>query len=464
MSRKDEQIKFFESDNSDNPKSNGFYMETIKSQKKSFASRVLVPLFVCFLCLVVAASVCVITVVAVMKINSIQTELPFLNLSTQSPAPTASALPTQTQESNNNSASNNQENSETIITYRDVVRIEVLPYEAESTIIEAVEHILPSIAYIRCRQTSEEGTNMSEATALIISDDGFMITADSAIANLCHENSNELKEGSYIEVCVNFDYSDLFFAKVIGRDVVNNIALLKIDTDVILQFIEYGDSDNLLLGQTILAVASGNNSMKGNVTTGIIGGLMYTFHDKTVQANIKIEDDLYLISTTASVTQNNNGGAITNAKGQVIALSTYSELEDNDGLYKAIPINKIKKILENLEIETYHNKQMPNLGIGIASEMVVISFDSEQNQEPIHLQGIRIDYIGYGTPAFYSALKKNDIIVSIGEEPIISVQNFFDIKNQYAPGETIVLTVYRYNEQDEKYMEIPITITQEIAK
>ncbi|MDD3094308.1 MAG: hypothetical protein PHV04_09310, partial [Clostridia bacterium] len=76
MSRKDEQIKFFESDNSDNPKSNGFYMETIKSQKKSFASRVLVPLFVCFLCLVVAASVCVITVVAVMKINSIQTELP----------------------------------------------------------------------------------------------------------------------------------------------------------------------------------------------------------------------------------------------------------------------------------------------------------------------------------------------------------------------------------------------------
>jgi len=212
-------------------KNNGYYVETIKTQKKSFVSRILVPVFICLLCLALSVCACALTVFYVKRLNQLDTELPFINILTQTSSPTSSntPMPSNTQGTNNNSYSGNDDNNESVTTiYKNKVKIEVIPFEVNSTISDAVLNIMPSIAYLRCRFTDEQGTFMTEATALIISDDGFMITADTVIDHLCYERSNELKENSYIEVCVNYDYSNLYFAKVIGRDKVNNVALLKI--------------------------------------------------------------------------------------------------------------------------------------------------------------------------------------------------------------------------------------------
>ncbi|MFA5340990.1 MAG: S1C family serine protease [Clostridia bacterium] len=456
-----------ESSDNEMKKSNGYYMETIKSQKKSFLSRILVPLFISILCLTLSISACVLTIYYVNKIKQIDIELPFVNILTQTPGPssTITPIPSHTQGSNNNSYSENENNTESVTTtYKNITKIEVIPFEVNSSISDAVENILPSLAYLRCRYTDMEGTYMSEATALIISEDGYMVTADTVIDHLCYEKSSELKEYSYIEVCVNFDYNNLYFARVVGRDKINNIALLKIDADEALQFIEYGDSDKLLLGETVIAAASGNNSVKGQVTAGIIGGLMYTFNDRIIFSNESVKDNLYMINATAFMTASNNGGALVNKEGQVIALTVYLKDNNQDGFYKAIPINKIKEITENLELKSYSEEMIPNLGIAVSNEKASIKITSDDQQQMIDIEGVRVKYIGYGTPAFYSGLKIDDIVVSVNDQMISSPENFFEIKNNYLPGENIVLSVYRYNELTDDYMTLNLIIMQDKVK
>ena len=445
-------------------KNNGYYVETIKTQKKSFVSRILVPVFICLLCLALSVCACALTVFYVKRLNQLDTELPFINILTQTSSPTSSntPMPSNTQGTNNNSYSGNDDNNESVTTiYKNKVKIEVIPFEVNSTISDAVLNIMPSIAYLRCRFTDEQGTFMTEATALIISDDGFMITADTVIDHLCYEKSNELKENSYIEVCVNYDYSNLYFAKVIGRDKVNNVALLKIEPDNPLQFIEYGDSDELILGETVIAAASGNNSNKGQVTAGIINGLMYTYNDKILSSSELPKDDLYMINTSAFMSNSNNGGALVNIYGQVVALTVYSKNYLQEGFYKAIPINKIKEAAENLEIKSYNEEILPNLGIGIYSDTANIKITSDDQQQLVDVQGIKVAYIGYGTPAFYSGLKVNDIIVSIYDKPVNSAEIFFELKNTYLTGENLVFVVYRHNELTNDYTALNIIITQD---
>ena len=82
-------------------------------------------------------------------------------------------------------------------------------------------------------------------------------------------------------------------------------------------------------------------------------------------------------------------------------------------------------------------------------------------QQQIDVQGIKVNYIGYGTPAFYSGLKVNDIIVNIYDKSVSSPESFFDLKNTYLPGENLLLVVYRHNDQINEYMELQIIIAQD---
>lgn len=447
-------------------KNNGFYMETIKSQKKSFASRVLMPIFICILCLVLSVCACAITVSYVIRMNSIQSELPLFNWITKFTVPgtTHSPIPTQTNGIGNYGEDDKPDPESITTTYRNILRIEVIPYEVNSSISKAVERIMPSIAYLRCRSSDNQGAYITEASALIISDDGYMITADTVVEALCHDKSNELKQDCFIEVCVNYDYSNLYFARVIGRDKTNNVALIKIDTNMPLQFIEYGDSDKLVLGETMITASSGGHSVKGQVTTGIVSGLAHTYNDKIIKQNEKPKDDLYKINTTALMTSNNNGGALVNIKGQVVALTVYAKENEEPGSFVAIPINKIKVATENLEIKSYIESTIPNLGIAVDSDLTKITVSPNANETPIEKNAVKIKYVGFGTPAFYSGIKKDDYIVSIFDQPFSSVENFFELKNNYAPGVDLALMVYRYSSEFDDYIALPIVITQEESK
>jgi S1-C subfamily serine protease len=447
-------------------KNNGYYMETIKTRKKSFVSRILLPLFVCILCITLSVCATALTVFYVRKINQPDTDLLFLSNPTDPPEPvnTDIPVPAETQEADTDIEPESEKRENLVITtYRDISRVEVTPLEVDSNISDAVQKIMPSIAYIKCMYANEKGVHMNEASALIISNDGYMITADSVIEPLCYDKSNKFKENCSITVFVDFDFNTLYFAKVIGRDKTNNVALLKIDCDRPLQFIEYGDSDKLYLGETVVAVASGNNAFKGQVSAGIVTGLSYTFNDRILSDAETPKDLMHMINTSTVMTGSNNGGALVNKKGQVVALTVFIKDEQQNGFFKAIPINKVKEASENLEVKSYNEETTPNLGIGISAEAWNFSITSEEDQKTIYVKGIRVSYVGYGTPAFYSGLRVGDMIISINDVYVNSAENFIELKNTYLPGESLELTVYRRNETGD-LKKLIITVTQDTVK
>lgn len=446
-------------------KNNGYYTETIKTQKKSFVSRIILPLFICILCITLSVCAAALTVFYVRKINQPDTDLLFINNPIQSPEPvnTDNPVPTETQEVDTDTRPDEIRENLVITTYRDISRVEVTPLEVDSTISDAVQKIMPSIAYLKCMYADEKGVHMTEASALIISNDGYMITANSVIEPLCYDKSNEFKENCSISVFVDFDFNILYSAKVIGRDKTNNVALLKIDCDRHLQFIEYGDSDKLYLGETVIAVASGNNAFKGQVSAGIVTGLSYTFHDRILSDSETPKDILYMINTSAVMTGSNNGGALVNKKGQVVALTVFMKDEQQNGFYKAIPIYKVKEASENLEVKPYNEEVTPNMGIGLSAETRNFATTSEEDQKTIYVKVISVSYVGYGTPAFYSGLRAGDLIESINGEYISSAENFLELKNTYLPGDNLDLAVYRRNEAGD-LKKLIISVIQDTVK
>ena len=98
-----------------------------------------------------------------------------------------------------------------------------------------------------------------------------------------------------------------------------------------------------------VAVASGNNAFKGQVSAGIVTGLSYTFNDRILSDAETPKDLMHMINTSTVMTGSNNGGALVNKKGQVVALTVFIKDEQQNGFFKAIPINKVKKP-ENLEV------------------------------------------------------------------------------------------------------------------
>ncbi|MFA7672873.1 MAG: S1C family serine protease [Clostridia bacterium] len=447
----------------------GCYTETIKKQKKSFVERILVPFFVCLLCLALSICACAFTVAYVFNRNLTSALMQVFNVSsldvglknseTPSPSDTEGYVNTHQDQGDTTDSGN----ISTI--YQPMVKIEVIPYEVNSSISDATEKVMPSIAYLVCKYSDGENTYEKKSSALIISDDGYIVTCDTALRDLCIDNSNELKPDCSVEVSVNYDYSKVYSAVVVGRDQKNNIALLKIECDLVLKFIEYGDSDALKMGETVLSASNGGNASSGIVTAGIVSGLVTTYNDKAVEPNTKISDELWYISTTAPMCDSCNGGALVNIYGQVVGMTIFGNdpvSGDSESIYYAIPVNKIMNIAEDLESNTFMNDMTPNIGIAVLTDPVKISLT--ENQTAIDLTGLKVKYVGFNTPAYDSGLKVDDVIVSIYDETLAIVADFFRIKNNYNPGESILLIVYRYYEGELAFKLVPIQIILSVTK
>lgn len=447
----------------------GCYTETIIKQKKSFIERILVPFFVCLLCLALSICACAFTVAYVLNRNLTSALMQVFNVSTlnngikdsETPSPSG----TEGYEDTNEDQNDNTDPGNTSTTYEPTRKVEVIPYEVNSSIADATEKIMPSVAYLVCRYTDGENTYEKKSSALIISDDGYIVTCDTAVRDLCIDGSNELKSGCSIEVSVNYDYSKVYSAAVIGRDYKNNIALLKIECDLVLKFIEYGDSDSLKIGETVLSASNGGNASSGMVTAGIVSGLITTYNDKAVETDTIISDELWYISTTAPMCDACNGGALVNIYGQVVGMTIYGEdpiMGDSESIYYAIPVNKIMNIAEDLENNAFMNDMTPNIGIAVLTDPVEISLT--ENETIIDLTGLKVKYVGFNTPAFNAGLKADDVIVSVYDETLTMVADFFRIKNNYNPGESILLIVYRYYESELTFKLVPMEVILDITK
>lgn len=304
------------------------------------------------------------------------------------------------------------------------------------TSVYAASKVLPSIVGITVDYTVTSNfmqgmsqTSQAEGSGIIISNDGYILTNNHIINSSDSSMYYEVSEAT--KVCV-YLYNDKtpYEAKIIGTDEQTDLAVIKIEKDN-LTVAELGDSSSIKIGE--FAMAIGNPlGMESSVTSGIISAV-----NRTVDS----EDgaSYTLIQTDAAINSGNSGGALVNASGKVIGINTLKLSGTGiEGMGFAIPINDTIEIYNQL---IKHGKVLrPYIGIG---GIDLNQASAEYYKLPV---GIYVKQIYSDSPAALSDLKPGDVITSINETKVTSMDELNKIKNSKNIGDEITLDVYRNGE------------------
>ncbi|MEE1089990.1 MAG: Do family serine endopeptidase, partial [Paludibacteraceae bacterium] len=258
-------------------------------------------------------------------------------------------------------------------------------------------------------------------SGVIISTDGYIVT-----------NNHVIDNASTVEVTLNDKRK--FDAKVIGTDPSTDIALLKIEADS-LPIISFGNSDNLHIGEWVLAVGNPFN-LTSTVTAGIVSAKARNIN--ILNAEMKIES---FIQTDAAVNPGNSGGALVNTRGELIGINTAiaSQTGSYTGYSFAVPISIVSKVVADLK--EYSVVQRAVLGVQIAD----INDELAKEKNLKTLKGAYIVAVQENSSAADANLKEGDIIISINNQTVNSVAELQEQVSRYRPGNDIKVNYIRDN-------------------
>ena len=305
--------------------------------------------------------------------------------------------------------------------------IYVREYDSESgvlTIPEIANKVKPSVVGIMITTPTSTGVG----TGIIMREDGYIAT-----------NAHVVENAQTVKV-IMFDGTE-HEAKIIGRDELSDLAVVKIEGEDY-PAAEFGESEELIVGE--LAVAIGTPSgleLAGTVTSGIISA---------INRDIKIFDDttgalkktMTLIQTNASINKGNSGGPLINDRGQVIGINTLKLADDYDGIGFAIPIDGALEILNQI-IET--GKDITENNTSIAQKRAVIGISGgavSKANDNAPVDGVVVAEIMEGYDAADN-LEVGDIIVGINGYEVLAVSDISNVIATLTAGDTVDLKVYR---------------------
>jgi serine protease Do len=314
-------------------------------------------------------------------------------------------------------------------------------YAAEQT-VHAVVHVRittkvpyqdnPILEFFYGPDYKKEASTMTGwGSGVIISPDGYIIT-----------NNHVIEEADEVNVTLNNRRE--YKAQVVGRDPSTDIALLKIDAKD-LPYIKYGDSDQLKLGEWVLAVGNPFN-LTSTVTAGIVSAKSRSLG---ITNDYAIES---FIQTDAALNMGNSGGALVNTKGLLVGIT--SAIKSPNGLYAgnsfAIPINIVKKIVDDLR--QFKVVQRAIIGVNIKDlDPELIEKESLRLDE---VKGVLVTDIVAGGSADDAGLKKKDVIVKVNGVDVSSVAELKEQVNKFRPGDKTEVTFIR----DGKQSTVPIVM------
>jgi len=240
-----------------------------------------------------------------------------------------------------------------------------------------------------------------------------------------------------------------FPAKVLARDLVQDIAIIKIEGEKPFPTVKLGDSDKLQIGQTVIAIGNVLGEFRNSVSVGVVSGLGRTITAAGGGLIMTIED---VIQTDAAINRGNSGGPLLNLAGEVVGISTAMVVgAENIGF--AIPIDKAKEAIK--EVKKYGRILHPFLGVRY---VIINERIQRENNLPVSY-GTWIIRGQYGQPAIFPGsaaekvgLKEGDIILEFSGEKITTENTLAKIIIKYNPGDKVVLKILR--EGKEKTFEV----------
>ena len=275
-------------------------------------------------------------------------------------------------------------------------------------------------------------TSAASGSGFVFSKEGYILT-----------NYHVVADSSSITVSM-YD-GKTHDAKLIGYDETNDVAVLKIEaTD--LKPVVLGDSNNLNVGDNVVAIGNPLGELTFSLTSGSISA-------KDREVTMSNGSTMQLMQTDCAINSGNSGGALFNMYGEVIGITNakYSSSSSGasiDNIGFAIPINKARSIAESIIEKGYVSK--PYIGVSVTTV-------SEETQSYGLPQGASVQQIVEGSPAAASGLQINDIITHVNSKEITSSNDLVAVIRDAEIGDTLKLTVYRMGDT----IEITITVGEQ---
>src|SRR6476661_8250324 len=273
----------------------------------------------------------------------------------------------------------------------------------------------------------------ASGSGVIISEDGYIVTNNHVISN---DNG-----GVADEITVTLHDRKTFKAKVIGRDPNSDVAVLKIDANK-LPYMVYGNSDNVQLGQWVMAVGY-PLTLETTVTAGIIsatGRSIGINSRQTQKGDTPVES---FIQTDAAVNQGNSGGALINTNGELIGVN--SAILAPSGTYAgysfAIPVNIIKKIVN--DIIQYGDVQRGYLGVSYYPTDDVSDEQLKSLGIPTNVEGVYVSSVSTDGGASAAGIRKGDVITKVNNNRVVSGLQMSAQIAGFHPGDKVPVTYIR---------------------
>ncbi|MBR5237029.1 MAG: trypsin-like peptidase domain-containing protein [Clostridia bacterium] len=284
---------------------------------------------------------------------------------------------------------------------------------------EVYELVSPAVVSIVCKSQSDGyvQTQMSSGSGVILRSDGYIVT------------NNHVIDGAS-QITVTTIAGQNIVASVVGKDERTDLAVLKIESDAALPFVELGDSSKLRVGEMALAIGNPlREELAGTLTVGYISAI-----NRSMVIDGK---QMTMLQTDAAINPGNSGGALLNLRGQLIGINTAKSTGyDVEGLGFAIPINEAKPIIESIIAHGYVTGRVV---IGISGQTITEAI-AKANNLPV---GVYVGSILEDSAAQKAGVRVGDVIIACDGQKVTTIDEINKIRDVHKVGEIMTMKVDR---------------------
>lgn len=323
----------------------------------------------------------------------------------------------------------------------------------DSELTTVVEEVADAVVGVTNLQTVRDFWSTSERTQETGTGSGVIYKKEGNRAYIV-TNYHVVEGAQQLEI--TFDDGTKTSGTLVGSDMWTDLAVIEIDSKNVKTVLEFGDSDALRRGETVIAIGNPLGlGFSGSVTVGVVSG-----KDRSIpidfDENGTIDWQADVLQTDAAINPGNSGGALINMAGQLVGINSMKISQSAvEGIGLAIPINLAEPIIHNLE--TTGTVSRPTMGVTLLD---LRGIPERQQREVLKLpedvkDGVVITDVIRNSPAQAAGVQKYDVIVEMDGEPIADMVSLRKhLYNQKVVGDMMTMKVYRNGKQMTIDMEL----------
>jgi len=324
-----------------------------------------------------------------------------------------------------------------------------LSLDDQQATIQAIKKVIPAVVSLIVYDQQETVTidlstgAQSKKVEKVVkgSGTGFIISADGLILTNKHVVTSAQEKTAEYRVILNTGKQ--YYAQFIGKDPLNDLAVLKI-FDKNLPFVQLGDSDNLQIGSTVIAIGNTLGRYQNSATKGIVSGLGRSLEASDQAGNAEALDNV--IQTDAEINLGNSGGPLVDLTGNIVGINVAID-QAGASIGFAIPINDAKPVINS--VKTIGRIVRPRLGVRYFMLTPQIAQDNNlpvNSGAWINQTDDNVPAVLQGSPAEKGGLQVGDIIMEVVGIKIEGKNTLLSILQKFKPGDKLGLKIRRGNQ------------------